>query len=126
MSSFATSLGQAIWEGIERALFQRIPGYTLLKGLAHRMADDSEETSWKPALVELEEALVPCFIIEELDDGRVTVFVPSVPTPFAGAVYILAPERVHPLDVPFKTPCRRFPSGAPGRRISSRQWTLQN
>jgi uncharacterized membrane protein len=27
--------------------------------------------------------------------------VPSVPTPFAGAVYILTPERVHPLDVPF-------------------------
>jgi hypothetical protein len=34
--------------------------------------------------VEIEEALVPAFIIEELDDGRFTVFVPSVPTPFAG------------------------------------------
>ena len=40
---------------------------------------------WKPALVEIEEALVPAFIIEELEDQRVTVFVPSVPTPFAGA-----------------------------------------
>jgi hypothetical protein len=29
------------------------------------------------------------------------LFVPSVPTPFAGAVFILTPERVHPLDVPF-------------------------
>jgi len=38
---------------------------------------------WKPALVEIEEALVPAFIIEELEDQRVTVFVPSVPTPFA-------------------------------------------
>jgi uncharacterized membrane protein len=44
---------------------------------------------------------VPAFIVEELDDGRFTVFVPSVPTPLAGAVYILAPERVHPIDVPF-------------------------
>ena len=42
----------------------------------------------------------PAFIIEELADGRFTVFVPSVPTPFA-AVYVLTPERVHPLDVPF-------------------------
>ena len=96
-----TSIGHAIWDGIERTLFQRIPGYTLLKGLTHRMADDSDETSWKPALVELEDALVPGFIIEVLDDGRFTVFVPSVPTPLAGAVYILARERVHPLDVPF-------------------------
>jgi len=29
------------------------------------------------------------------------VFVPSAPTPFAGAVYIIERRRVHPLDVPF-------------------------
>jgi uncharacterized membrane protein len=29
------------------------------------------------------------------------VFVPSIPTPLAGAVYILTAERVHPLNVPF-------------------------
>jgi hypothetical protein len=50
---------------------------------------------------EIEDALVPAFIIEELDDGQFTVFVPSVPTPLAGAVYVLRRERVHPLDVPF-------------------------
>ena len=44
---------------------------------------------------------MPAFIIEKLDDGRLTVFVPSVPTPLAGAVYILSPDRVHPLDIPF-------------------------
>lgn len=32
---------------------------------------------------------------------RYTVFVPSVPTPLAGAVYVLSRARVHPLDVPF-------------------------
>ena len=96
-----TSIGHAMWQGFERTLFQRIPGYALLKSLTLRVADDSEGSSWKPALVEIEEALVPGFIIEEIDDGQFTVFVPSVPTPFAGAVYILARERVHPLDVPF-------------------------
>jgi uncharacterized membrane protein len=96
-----TSIGHAMWQGIERTLFQRIPGYALLKSLSLRVADDGEGSSWKPALVEIEEALVPGFIIEELDDGQFTVFVPSVPTPLAGAVYILARERVHPLDVPF-------------------------
>jgi uncharacterized membrane protein len=56
---------------------------------------------WQPALAEIEAALVPAFIIEALEDGRFTVFVPSVPTPLAGAVYILSRDRVHPLDVPF-------------------------
>ena len=62
---------------------------------------ESQENAWQPALVEIEEALVPAFIIEELEDGRFTVFVPSVPTPFAGAVYVLSRDRVHPLDVAF-------------------------
>ena len=56
---------------------------------------------WQPALAEIEEALVRVFIIEALEDGRFTVFVPSVPTLLAGAVYILSRDRVHPLDIPF-------------------------
>lgn len=74
-----TRIGHAIWEQIEKSLFQRIPGYALFRSLAQRMAGKSEETAWKPALVEIEEALVPAFIIEELDDGRLTVFVPLGP-----------------------------------------------
>ncbi len=69
--------------------------------MTQRLTGDGEEHEWQPVLVELEDALVPAFIIEELDDGRFTVFVPSVPTPLAGAVYILAQERVHLLDIPF-------------------------
>jgi len=65
-----------------------------------RLAGEGQESAWKPALAEFDEALVPAFIIEELEDGRFTVFVPSVPTPLAGAVYILSRERVHALDVP--------------------------
>ena len=53
--------------------------------------------------VEIEDALVPAFIIEEFDDGRFTVFVPSAPTPLSGSVYILTPERVHLLDISFTT-----------------------
>jgi uncharacterized membrane protein len=53
------------------------------------------------ALAEIEEAVVPAFIIEDLDDGRFTVFVPSAPTPLSGSIYILTPEGVHAVDVPF-------------------------
>jgi len=96
-----TRAGQISREKLEKLFFSRLPGYGLLRGLTQRLAEDSDDAAWKPALVELEDALVPCFIIEQLDDGRLTVFVPSVPTPLAGAVYIVARERVHPVDVPF-------------------------
>ena len=96
-----TRVGRILRERVERSLFERLPGYALFRSLTQRLAGEGRETAWKPALVEIEEALVPAFIIEELEDGRFTVFVPSVPTPFAGAVYILSRERVHALDVPF-------------------------
>jgi uncharacterized membrane protein len=96
-----TPIGRAIEERIEKSLFERIPGYALFRSLTQQLAGTSKENVWKPALAEIEEALVPAFIIEELEDGRFTVFIPSVPTPFAGAIYILSRERVHPLNVPF-------------------------
>jgi uncharacterized membrane protein len=86
---------------MDRTLFERLPGYGLFRSLTRRLAGQGRENVWKPALVQIEEALVPAFIIEVLADGRFTVFVPSVPTPLAGAVYIVSRERVHPLDVSF-------------------------
>ena len=83
------------------ALLERLPGYGLFRSLTQRVAGEGRENAWKPALVEIEDALVPAFIIEEVANDRFTVFVPSVPTPLAGAVYILNRERVHPLDVSF-------------------------
>ena len=96
-----TSMGQATRNRVEKSVLHKIPGYTLFRSMTKQLAGDSGETSWKAALVEIEDALVPALIIEELNDGSFTVFVPSVPTPMAGAVYILAAHRVHPLDVPF-------------------------
>lgn len=96
-----TRVGRTLRERMEKSLFERLPGYALFRSLTQRLAGEDGDSAWKPALVEIEEALVPGFIIEEFEDGRFTVFVPSVPTPLAGAVYILSRERVHPLDVPF-------------------------
>jgi uncharacterized membrane protein len=97
-----TRVGRGLRGRMEMSFFGKIPGYTMVRGLTQRLAGEADENVWKPALVEIEDALVPAFIIEEHDDGRLTVFVPSVPTPFAGAVYVLNRTRVHPIDVPFK------------------------
>ena len=97
-----TTLGRNIRIYLEGSLFRKIPGYALFQSLTLRLAGEKYDEAWQSALVEIEDALVPGFIIEVLEDGRFTVFVPSVPTPMAGAVYILTPDRVHRLDVPFR------------------------
>jgi uncharacterized membrane protein len=96
-----TPIGRATWERMENSLFQRLPGYALFRSFTQQLAGKTEDNTWKPALAEIEDALVPAFIIEELENASFTVFVPSIPTPLAGAVYILPSDRVHPLDVPF-------------------------
>jgi uncharacterized membrane protein len=96
-----TPAGRAARQRLEKSLFERIPGYALFRSLTQQLAGSREEHVWKPALAEIEEALVPAFIIEEFADGRFTVFVPAAPTPFSGSIYVLTPERVHPVDVPF-------------------------
>jgi uncharacterized membrane protein len=96
-----TAIGQAVRARIENSVLAKIPGYDTIRGMTRQLAGECYDNTWRPALVEIEEALVPAFIVEEIGDGRLAVFVPSVPTPLAGSIYILTPERVHPLNVPF-------------------------
>ena len=113
--SVSTRLGKRARNRLEATVFERIPGYALIRSLTHQVAGHTGESGWKPALFESDEGLVPAFIIEKLEDGRYTVFVPSIPTPFAGAVYVLDAWRVHALDLPFTDAFRvvsRLASGA--------------
>jgi uncharacterized membrane protein len=103
-----TRAGLRAKNAIERRVLQRLPGYTLLRGLAGRVTGQADEPSFAPALAEIEEALVPALIVEKLEDGSYTVLVPSVPTPMAGALYIPLPERVQPVDVPFTVAFKVF------------------
>lgn len=97
-----TQLGQRAGHWIVENILDRIPGFALIRGMTRQFVGNKEETLFQPALVEIEEALVPAFIIEKHTDGQFTVFVSSSPTPMAGAIYILSPERVHPVDVPLR------------------------
>ena len=95
-----TRSGQRAVHWITENILRRIPGFALIRGVTRQFTGDKAEDLFQPALVEIEEALVPAFIIEKHSDGQFTVFVSSSPTPMAGAIYILQPERVHPVDVP--------------------------
>ena len=96
-----TGPGLRAKNAFEQAVLEKLPGYSFLRGLAKRLTGRSEEHTLEPALVEIEDALVPALIVEKLEDGSYTVLVPSAPTPMAGSIYILPADRVHPVDIPF-------------------------
>ena len=110
-----TTFGQGMMAKMESSILHKIPGYDVIRSMAGQLTGQGQDRAWQPALVEIEDALVPAFIVEEFEDGRFTVFVPSVPTPLAGAIYILSADRVHPLNVPFTQAVKtvtRWGSGA--------------
>lgn len=84
---------------INDLLAERFPFYRFMQGLGESFVDKNGNRPIKAVLAEIEEALVPAFVVEEFDDGRYAVFVPAVPSPIQGAIYILSPERVHFLDI---------------------------
>ena len=96
-----TGPGLRAKNAFERSVLEKIPGYALIRGLAGKIIGGSDEQSFTVVLAEIEDALVPAFLIEDCGDGQCAIFVPSVPTPAAGAIYIIANERVHRVDVPF-------------------------
>jgi uncharacterized membrane protein len=96
-----TSWGRWAKETLDRRLLDRIPGYALVRGLAGRLTGQEAGSTFAPAMVQFDDGMVPAFVVEEHPDGSYTVFVPSIPTPAAGSVWVMARERVHLTDVPF-------------------------
>jgi len=96
-----TGPGLRAKNAIERTLLEKIPGYALIRGLAGRLVGKTEEETFTVVLAEIEDALVPAFLVEDCGDDQCAIFVPSVPTPAAGAIYIIPKARVHSVDVPF-------------------------
>ena len=95
-----TTVGRRAIELFERRVLEKIPGFAMLRSVTRRVSGSSDDALFQPVLVEIEDALTPAFIVEELEDTRFVVLVPSVPTPAAGSLYILPRERVHWVDAP--------------------------
>ena len=96
-----TRAGRGAGTSLESIILNRIPGYSMVRSITRRIGNIEESERFAPALAEIEDSLVPAFVVEEHADGRYTVFVPSAPTPGVGAIYIMARERVHIVDLPF-------------------------
>lgn len=99
-----TRLGSFLGRILGDHIFSQVPGYVPLRTIARQFADLDQREGFKSCLVDVEDgSLSPAFLMERHDDGRCTVFIPSAPTPMAGAILIMPGHRVHPIEVPVGT-----------------------
>ena len=97
-----TRLGRLAGGWVEGKIFQRIPGYGMIRSLTQRFTG-VKGTEFSPALVDLygTDTRSPAFIVEEHEDGGYTIFMPLAPTPTIGQVHFVPRERVRKVEAPF-------------------------
>jgi len=101
---FRTAIGQQIGRNLGENVFSRLPGYQSLRNIARQFSDMDTRDGFKPALIQVEDGcLAPAFLIDIHANGYSTVFMPSVPTPLAGSIFIMPSGRVLPINVSVTT-----------------------
>jgi uncharacterized membrane protein len=93
-----TRLGTWSFERFERKILFQIPGFKIISNALKGFAE--ERTAYSAALVQLygPGTGVLGFVMEENDNGSLTVFVPSVPTLTVGSLHVVDRERVTLLE----------------------------
>jgi uncharacterized membrane protein len=93
-----TRLGSWSLERFERTILKQIPGYEIISNALKGFAE--KRTAYRAALVQLygPGTGVLGFVMEENDNGSLTVFIPSVPTLTVGSLHVVDRERVTMLE----------------------------
>ena len=94
-----TNVGRRITRWFEDSLLGGLPQYQMVKSMAEGLAHVESAEGVDPALVSIEGGWQIGYLLEPLDNGWVTVFLPQAPTPMSGNVMYLPADRVRPLGI---------------------------
>ena len=92
------SLASKAMKAVEEQALMKIPGYVMIKAITSGI-DASETQGMKPVLLTLGTVQRVGLEIEQLEDGRSVVFIPSPPNRFSGITQIMPADQVEYLDV---------------------------
>lgn len=91
----------ARFESLDRLLRDRVPGYSIFKGvISGRINTDTSVSGYKSVLVRYNDTARIGFEVERTQTGEVIVFLPNVPNPQTGTAAGFRHEDVEPLDIP--------------------------
>ena len=93
------ALAGKVVKNLESKVLMKIPGYSMVKGIAGGF-DSSEKEGLKPVALKLGTAERIGFEMQKLPDGRSVIYIPSAPSPWSRITQVLPPDQVTYLDVP--------------------------
>jgi len=95
-----TGLGRRVSHWFEDSLLGSLPQYRMIKTMADGLTQVEGANDLKPALVSIEGGWQVGYVLEQVRDGWIAVFLPQAPTPMSGNVMYMPAERVRPLHMP--------------------------
>ena len=94
-----THHGKKVMRFWETSLLGGLPQYQLVKSVADGLVQVESMEGVKPALVSREGGWQLGYLLEDIPDGWVAVFIPRAPTPLSGDLFYLPADRVVPLNI---------------------------
>jgi uncharacterized membrane protein len=94
-----TTVGRRLARWSEHSFLGRFPHYQVIKSMAEGLAHIENASGLKPVLVNIEDGWQIGYLLEQLENDWVAVFLPQAPTPMSGNVMYLPADRVRALDI---------------------------
>jgi len=94
-----TYLGERITRWLESSSLGRLPQYQMIKSMAEGLVQLESASGIKPALISIEGGWQIGYLIEPLENGWLSVFLPQAPTPLSGNIMYFPSDRVRPLGI---------------------------
>jgi uncharacterized membrane protein len=94
-----TAVGRRITRWSEHSFLGRLPQYQLMKSMAEGLAHIESASGLKPALVNIEDGWQIGYLLEQLENDWVAVFLPQAPTPMSGNIMYFPAHRVRPITM---------------------------
>ena len=82
----------------EQKIMNVFPPYQVLKSLSQRLSGEEEERLQPALMTVAPDARILVAVVEELQDGNVTVFAPFAPAPGLGQLQIVNPSKLELLE----------------------------
>lgn len=96
------TLGKRISAWLEKNLTLLFPRYVIVKArMAGSIGGEHAKSELKPVLVRFDDVSRMAFEVERAQAGRVTIYLPGAPDPWAGVVAYVDEDRVQPLPIEF-------------------------
>lgn len=96
-----TRFGKFLHDLIERHVLKIAPGYNMIKETILQLTGAKRAPFSTVVLAQIFEnkTMVTAFLLDEHEDGTMTIFVPTAPNPTSGFIYHLNTKFVHPVNV---------------------------